>query len=95
MNTLRECGAVLLFLAALASVVHGLSSGPWWPCLGLAALGFALAYWLWPSRRRGQRQDEHYWLDLLEILVELPVNLLLWLLRLLARPFRDGIDLDL
>lgn len=95
MNGLRECGAVLLFLAAVAGVVHGLSGGPLWPCLGLAALGFVLAYWLWPSRRRGQRQDQHYWLDLLEILVELPVNLLFWLLRLLARPFRDGIDPDI
>ena len=95
MNALRECGAVLLFLAAVASVVHGLSGGPLWPCLGLAALCFGLAYWLWPSRRRGQRQEEHSWLDLLEILIELPVNLLFWLLRQLARPFRDGVDLDI
>jgi hypothetical protein len=49
------------------------------------ALCFLLAYWLWPR----SRQADSPWFDALEQLVELPVSLLLWLLRQLGRLFRD------
>ena len=61
---------------------------PLWAWLLVMALGFLLAYWMWPRHR----EVESGWFDVLELLVELPVNALLGLLRLLGRFFRD-IDL--
>jgi hypothetical protein len=88
MDTLRAVLATLALLAGIACLIHGFSGGPLWLCLGGTLLFFLLAYWLWP---RGRWQDSP-WLDVLEMLVELPVSLLLWLLRQLGRLFRD-IDL--
>jgi hypothetical protein len=91
METLRALLATLVFLVGIACLVHGLSGGPLWPCLLGMALCFLLAYWLWPRNR----QADSPWFDALKLLVELPVNLLLWLLRQLGRLFRDvdGVDL--
>lgn len=85
MEPLRILLAVLAFLAGVAALVHGIAVGPLWAGLLGMALCFLLAYWLWPRRR----QLDYGWLDVLEVLVELPVNVVLWLLRLLGRVFRD------
>ncbi|HLD65016.1 MAG TPA: hypothetical protein VJA19_03125 [Pseudomonas sp.] len=63
-----------------------------------AGLGFALAYALWPSKQQDDGRNDNVFLDLLEWVIEFPVELLLWLLRLLGGLFRgkgDGFDLDL
>lgn len=88
MDVLRMLLAVLALLAGIAALVQGIVVGPLWAWLLVMALGFLLAYWLWPRRR----EVESGWFDVLELLVELPVNALLGLLRLLGRFFRD-IDL--
>lgn len=88
MEALRTVLATLLFLGGIACLVRGLSGGPLGWMLAGAALCFLLAWWLWP---RGRWQDSPL-LDVLEMLVELPVNILLLGLRQFARLFRD-IDL--
>jgi Flp pilus assembly protein TadB len=88
MEPLRILLALLAFLAGIAALVHGIAVGPLWVGLLGMVLGFLLAYWLWPRRR----EVDSAWFDVLELLVELPVNALLGLLRLLGRFFRD-IDL--
>ncbi|MDD0842758.1 hypothetical protein [Pseudomonas sp. Gutcm_11s] len=91
METLRAVLATLLFLAGIACLVHGLSGGPLGLCLLGMTLCFLFAYWLWP---RGSR-EESPWFDVLELLIELPINAVLWLLRGIGRLFRDvdGVDL--
>ena len=57
-----------------------------------------LAYFIWPSKKRGQHRQDHWILDLLEFFIELPVEILLWSFRLLARIFKSkdgGFDIDL
>lgn len=88
MDVLRMLLAVLALLAGIAALVQGIVVGPLWAWLLVMALGFLLAYWLWPRHR----EVESGWFDVLELLVELPVNALLGLLLLLGRFFRD-IDL--
>lgn len=82
MDVLRMLLAVLALLAGIAALVQGIVVGPLWAWLLVMALGFLLAYWLWPRHR----EVESGWFDVLELLVELPVN------ALLGRFFRD-IDL--
>lgn len=83
------------FCLAIALVAMGFGEAVHWPLLLLAAACFWLAWLVWPSRRRGRRSDEPGWLDLLEIIIELPVQLFTGMLRWLGRLFRDGADLDL
>lgn len=89
MDVLRMLLAVLALLAGIAALVQGVVVGPLSAWLLVMTLGFLLAYWLWPRHR----EVESAWFDVLELLVELPVNALLGLLRLLGRFFRD-IDLS-
>ncbi|MES2818301.1 MAG: hypothetical protein V4812_04860 [Pseudomonadota bacterium] len=99
MTALRELTATLLFIAALVLVILLFANDFSWGCCLAILLCFALAYMLWPSKRRGQRRDDSGFLDLLEIFIELPIQLLLWLFRLLGGLFRggkgDGFDIDL
>ncbi len=88
MTTLREIVATLLFMLAMALVIQLFASEFAWLSLLGVLLCLALAYACWPSRRRGQRDDASGWIDLLEVVIELPVQLLLWLLRGLGGLFR-------
>ncbi|MET1076854.1 MAG: hypothetical protein ABWY06_02425 [Pseudomonas sp.] len=88
MATLREIAATLLFVLAMALVIQLFASGFAWGSLLGALLCFALAYACWPSRRRGQRDDASGWIDLFEVVIELPVQALLWLLRWVGGLFR-------
>lgn len=98
MTTLRQITACLFFLGALGLLIQLFSAGFAWGLLLGAGLGFALAYALWPSKRHGHGRNDNSFLDLLEWVIEFPVELLLWLLRLVGGLFRgkgDGFDLDL
>ncbi len=91
MELLRMLLSTLAFTAGIACLVYGLTGDSLLPWLVGMALCFLLAYWLWPRGRDAQSP----WLDVLELLVELPVNAVLWLLRQFGRLFRDvdGVDL--
>jgi hypothetical protein len=94
MLLLREVAASLAFLAALILLALLFDVFSWGYCI-LAIGCLVLAYLLWPSKKRGQRQGESRFLDWLEVLIELPFDLLSWLLRLLLRLLRgaEGVDL--
>lgn len=98
MTELREIVAIALFVLAIY-LVFALFIYPFsWLNLGLMLGCFIAAYVIWPSRRRGQRDSSNWLLDCLEFCIELPVEILLALLRLLGRLFsgKDGdIGLDL
>jgi len=58
----------------------------------------ALAYFIWPSKKKGQRESSNIILDIIEIAIELPVDLFIGLVRFIGRLFRNkdgGIDLDI
>ena len=50
--------------------------------------------------KRGQREGESLFLDILECVIELPIEFVMWILRLLSRIFRHtngdfDVDIDL
>ena len=50
--------------------------------------------------KRGQREGESLFLDILECVIELPIEFFMWILRLLSRIFRHtngdfDVDIDL
>ena len=97
---IRETLAVLMFIAALAFLVLFFENGSFedvyaWAYIAGTGSGFVLAYMIWPSSQGGRRAQDNWLVELLEILVELPVNILLWLLRLLGRVLRGSDDFDL
>lgn len=98
MITLREIIALIFFGAALALAVEFFLEGLIWIYLVGAAFCFALAYWCWPSKKRGQRDQDNWILDLLEVVIEFPVEAIVWCFRILGRTLRSkegGLDLDL
>lgn len=97
MTSIRIGLALIVFVAATAYLVETLLATPVVKThLLLVLLGYVLAYFLWPSKRSGQRQESNLLLDVLEVIVELPVEAFLWLFRLLGRLVtRDGgVDID-
>jgi len=67
-----------------------------WMNLIIALVCFAIAYFIWPSKKQGQRQEDSLLLDIMEMLIELPVEIIFWVFRMLGHLFRknDGIDID-
>jgi hypothetical protein len=63
----------------------------------IALVCFVLAYLIWPSKRQGQRHEDNWPLDVMEILIELPAEIIFWVFRMIGHLFRkgDGIDIDL
>lgn len=96
MEIVRIVVATGVFLGACFLIWDGLVSTPTgWALLVLAAFCFGLAYLIWPSRKRGQRDQEHPLLDVLEVVLELPVECLIWLIRGLGRLVSGkGVDID-
>ncbi len=90
MELLRALISLVLFSCGIYFLFDGFSPELDWKALALAAFVFVLAYFFWPSRKRGQREDGNPWLDALELIVELPVEIFLWVFRLFARLFKDG-----
>ena len=90
MELLRAFLSIVFFCLGLYLIIDFFRSDYDWLLLLFAIIAFWVAYWTWPSRRRGKREDEHFWLDLIEIVIELPIEILLWIFRLSTRPFKDG-----
>ena len=98
MYLLREILSVLFFIAGIALLVQISGIGlQWWFLAGGLAC-FVTAYIVWPSKKRGTRETGHWLLDIVEVIIELPVETFLWLFRFLGRFFRSkdsGLDIDL
>lgn len=96
MEALRELLAVIVYIAGAICFTLFAENFEWYLVL-VAVVCFVSAYIIWPSRRRGDRQKENIFLEVLEFVVELPVDIFLWLLRFFGRLFRNkdgGIDID-
>lgn len=85
MNIFREIISVIAFLVAIYFVVDFFNSGFNWLDLIIGILCFFSAYLIWPSKRLGQRDDDHWLLNCLEVLIELPTEIVLWVFRPLAK----------
>lgn len=97
MIEIREWIAVIIFCAGIAGIYSLITSPFEWPILFATILCFTLAYIVWPSKRKGQRDDGGAIADIFEILIELPFDLFSWLFKFIGRLFGgkgDGVDID-
>ncbi|WP_428036431.1 hypothetical protein, partial [Amphritea sp.] len=98
METVREIVATILFVMGIVLLVSvGIDSFSWF-ALVAAVICLYLAFLIWPSQVRGQRQPGHPLLDILEFIIELPFDVFVWLFRGLKTLFQGkngGIDIDL
>lgn len=96
METLREVIATLIFIIAITLVASVVGAFNWGSLIaGIAC--FVVAYFVWPSKNRGYRDQGSLFLDILEFVIELPVELFIWMFRLLGKVFSKdgGLDIDL
>jgi len=97
METLRELIAALIFIIGSALIFSIIGDLHWERFLG-GVTCFVIAYFTWPSRKRGHRKQGHSFLDVLEFVIELPIEIFIWVFRLLGRMFRNkdgGFDVDI
>lgn len=84
MNGLREFVAVLLWITSVVSLLNCIFVSFSAKLILLALVCFIAAYFIWPSRRRGHREDDYWWLDLAELLIEAPVLLVRFIVRVIT-----------
>ncbi len=97
MTYFRAFFATGFFVVGIVSTVTLFKAPFEWMTLVVALACFVLAYLVWPSKSKGQRQDDYWPLDTMEILIELPADIIFWAFRMLGHLFRkgDGIDIDI
>ncbi len=96
MTSIRAAIALLIFLLGVFFVVTLFTAPFAWINVIIALVCFVLAYYIWPSKKQGQRHQDNGFLDLIEIFIEFPAEIILWVFRMLGHLFRkgDGIDID-
>lgn len=77
----REIGAVAAFVLAVCFLSTAIFDGIDVLSVLVGILGLLVAYFVWPSKRRGHQRNSHWLLDALEVLIELPGELFFWFLR--------------
>jgi len=100
MQVLREIVAVIAFILGVVFIVDLVSYGFNSRGLFFSVLCFVVAYIVWPSKKKGQRNDGNGFLDILELVIEAPVEIFMWLLRIVGRLLGrgggdGGIDIDI
>ena len=95
MERLREIVAVCLFLIGVFLVINAFIGKFDLLLLLTGLVCLLLAYFIWPSKKNSDREDNIY-LDIVEFVIELPFDILLWVFRFLIRIFRraDLPDID-
>lgn len=93
MIVLREIIATILLIAAILLTIYICTNIFSWGYLALAIGSYIAAYWIWPSKRQGQRDDNYIWFDIIEFLIELPFRIVFWLFRSFKDGDGPGIDL--
>ena len=89
MEKLSGVIAVVIFIIGIC-VLLKLCIDPFELTLLVVAISFLLlAYFIWPSKKTNQREDNIYW-DVIEIIIELPLEIFIWLFRILVRVFRKA-----
>lgn len=97
MIAIRELMAGTIFCAGIVGIFFLFGDVFEWSNLLATILCFALAYFIWPSKRKGQRYDDNRIADVFEVLIEFPVDLFLWVFRLVGRFVGgkgDSVDID-
>ncbi|MFT6903837.1 MAG: hypothetical protein ACJAS1_000482 [Oleiphilaceae bacterium] len=97
MIEIREWILVIIFFSGIAGIYTLFVDAFECSILFAAVLFFTLAYIIWPSKLKGQRDDESRMSDIFETLIEFSIDLCLRILKLFRRLFGgkgDGIDFD-
>jgi len=98
MQVFRVIIAVIAFITGVVFLVDLISNEFYWGMFAFSVCCFVCAYIIWPSKKKGQRADDYSFLDVLEFFIEVPVEILKWLVRVFGRIFSGkdgGFDLDL
>jgi len=85
--------AVILFTIAVSLTIYICLDIFSWSYLALAIICYLAAYWIWPSKKQGQREDNSIWLDIIEFLIEVPFRIIHGIFRLFKD--NDGPNIDL
>jgi len=97
METLRELIATVIFITGIVLIAEVIGDFQWGSLFGSMTC-FIIAYFVWPSKKRGQRAQENSFLDIIELVIEFPVEMIMWIFRFLGRIFRSkdgGFDVDI
>ena len=101
MEFLRIIVATLGFIAGTFLMMGMFFDHFDWKDICAALLFYLFAHTVWPSKKRGKRNSESSVVDTIELIVEFPIEAIIWFFRALARFFRslsgnksEGIDLD-
>ncbi len=96
MNFIREFLAISFFVAGVLLCIVLFFDRFQWITLIFAVLSFIIAYVIWPSKKKGQREESNWFLDIMELMIQLPVDICFWTFRMIGHLFRkgDGPDID-
>lgn len=85
MTIIRYLLAIGLFISGIACMARFFLMGFDWLFAVLSIICFLLAYWLLPKQRRQQHNRHLDGLDIIDILIELPIELMF---NIIILPFR-------
>ncbi|MCF6442478.1 hypothetical protein L1077_23905 [Pseudoalteromonas luteoviolacea] len=90
MHNLRALIAITIFL--VSTVLIFLTFFMPLPVIYLfyGVVSYSISYVVWPSKRKGKRNGDSQFLDVLEFIIELPAEFVFWIFRLIGRCI-DGI----
>ena len=88
MEILRALIATFLFFAGMYFIYLGFNLFSM--LCGIAC--FVIVSFCWPSKVRSTKARENKFLDALECMIELPIELFLWILRVIGRIFKGIAD---
>lgn len=80
---LREMTAIVLWVTSLILILICVFSEFSSARIFIAMICLVAAYFIWPSKQSGRRDDNHWWLDLAELLIEGPILLVRLIIKLL------------
>jgi len=98
MNLIREIASGIFFIIGILLTLNIIVDGFSWECLIGGVMFFVFAYFTWPSKKRGQRQGDNSFLDIIEFIIELPIDIFVSIFRFIVRLFKSkdgGFDLDI
>lgn len=87
----------MLYSLAIVGIFDSIMGGVDYTILLLSIGFFIIAYLVWPSKRRGQRDRDNWALEMVfEVLIEFPIEFIKFLIRIVIRILGkfDG-DIDL
>lgn len=93
MNEIRVVIAILLFFTNGYLIFDLAANGFAWGLLFIILVLFVLIHYIWPK----DYKKDSAWLELIELVIDLPFRMIASFLRGLGRLFRssDGIDIDI